>query len=283
MRLAAPLLALSLSFALAAPALADEWERSFPVSGPASLSVDAKEGRVTVTSWDKPEIAIHVTSSGWNLTTQVKIDAEQTGSRVEVTTQMPNFSVNIFPFTSHWVRFEVSVPKHCNVEVHTGDGAVTLESLEGHAIVNTGDGHVSVSDLKGTMELRTSDGGIEAHDLDGRLKASSGDGHITVSGRFDALDLSSSDGHISADALKGSSVGDGWDLDTSDGGITLRIPGDLKADLEASTGDGGISVDVPVEVHGDWHSNRRLKGTINGGGHPLRLRTSDGSIRIERM
>jgi DUF4097 and DUF4098 domain-containing protein YvlB len=283
MRLAPPLFAASLALALAAPAHADEWQRSFSVSGPASLGIDAKEGRVTVTTWDKPEIAIHVTSSGWNLTTQVKLDAQQNGSRVELTTQMPHFTVNVFPFTPHWLHIEVSVPKHCDVDVRTGDGAVTLEGLEGHSTVNTSDGHVTITGLKGDVELRTSDGGIEARGVDGRLKAASGDGHISVSGRFDALELSTSDGRISAEAQLGSSIGDGWNLDTSDGGITLRIPSDLKADLEASTGDGGITVDIPVEVHGDWHASRRLSGTINGGGHPLRLRTADGSIRIERM
>jgi DUF4097 and DUF4098 domain-containing protein YvlB len=283
MRLALALSALSLSLALAAPARADEWNRSFPVTGSAALMVDTNDGRVTVTSWDRPEIAIHITSSGWKLGSQVTVDAVQNGAKVELTARTPNTVVEIFPFTMHWLRIEVSVPRKCDVEARTGDGAVMLENIEGRARVRSGDGHITATDLKGDVELRTGDGGIEAHGVDGRLAAWSGDGRISVSGRFDSLDLTSGDGHIVAEAQRGSKVADGWDLDTGDGGITLRIPGDLKANLEANSSDGGISVDVPVEVSGTWHAEHHLHGTLNGGGAPLRLHSGDGSIRLERL
>ncbi|MGH7740907.1 MAG: DUF4097 family beta strand repeat-containing protein [Candidatus Eiseniibacteriota bacterium] len=282
MRIAPLISALSLSIVLAAPAFADEWNRSFPVSGTAALSVESNDGRVTITSWDKPEIAIHVTSSGWKLDSQVALDAVKTGSRVDLTARVPN-TIEFFMFTNHWLHIEVSVPRHTDVEARTSDGAVTLERIEGTVHAKSGDGHIEATDLKGDIELRTGDGGIEARGLDGRLTASSGDGRIQVSGRFDALDLSSGDGHITAEAARGSLISEGWDLDTSDGGITLRIPAELKANLSASTSDGGISVDVPVEVSGDWHAEHHLHGTLNGGGAPLRLRSGDGSIRIERL
>lgn len=266
-----------------APARADEWSRTYPVSGAAALVVDTNDGRVTVTSWERPEIAIHVTTAGWKIGSSVTLDAVQSGSRVELTARTPNTVVEFFPLTSHWLHIEVSVPRKCDLDLHTGDGSVTVERVTGHARVRSGDGHVSVMDSKGDLDLRTSDGSIDATGVDGRLSASSSDGHISVNGRFDSLDLSSGDGRIEAEAQRGSLLSDGWDLDTSDGGIRLRIPGDLKANLDASTGDGGISVDVPVEVQGSWRAERRLHGTMNGGGPLIRLRTADGSIRVEKL
>jgi DUF4097 and DUF4098 domain-containing protein YvlB len=283
MRLVPLFSALSFTLVLAAPALADEWNRTFQAPGNASLVVDTNDGRVAVTSWDRPEIGIRVTSSGWKIDKQVTLDAVQNGSHVELTARVPNTTVEIFMITSHWLHIEVSVPRNCDVEARTGDGAVTLENLSGRMRVRTGDGHVSATDVKGDVELRTGDGGIEARGMDGRLSASSGDGRISVSGRFDALDLTSGDGHIEAEAARGSKVADGWDLDSSDGGITLRIAPDLKANLDASTSDGGISVDVPVQVEGAWHAEHRLHGTLNGGGAQVRLRSGDGSIRVERL
>lgn len=277
------LAALPLSLALASPARSDDWSRTFQVPKSPSLSVDANDGRVSVVSWDRPEIAIHVTSSGWKIGSQVTLDAVQTGSRVEFTARVPNTTVEIFMITSHWLHIEVMVPKQCDAEIRTGDGAVSLENLEGRMRVHTGDGHVSATDLKGDIELRTGDGGIDARGMDGRLLASSGDGHISVSGRFDTLDLTSGDGRITAEAEHGSTVANGWNLDSSDGGITLRVAADLKANLDASTSDGGITVDIPVEVEGAWHAEHRLHGTINGGGAPVRLRSGDGSIRVERL
>ena len=283
MRVFALLSAVSLSLALASPARSEEWSRTFQVPKSASLSVDANDGRVRVSSWDRPEISIHVTSSGWKLGSQVTLDAVQNGSRVELIARVPNTTVEFFLITSHWLHIEVLVPRHCDTEVRTGDGAVALENLEGRMRVHSGDGHVTATDLKGDIELRTGDGGIDARGMDGRLSASSGDGHLSVSGRFDTLDLTSGDGHITAEAEHGSTVVNGWDFDTSDGGITLRIAADLKANLDASTSDGGITVDVPVQVEGAWHAEHRLRGTLNGGGAQVRLRSGDGSIRVERL
>ena len=237
---------------------------------------------MTVTAWDRPEIAIHVTSSGWKLDSQVTLDAVQNGPHVQLTARVPS-TINILFVTNHALSIEVSVPKNSDLDARTGDGAVVLEGITGAAKVRSGDGHITATDLKGDIELHTGDGGIDARGLDGKLSASSGDGRISVSGRFDELDLSSGDGHITAEAQRGSLVANGWDLDTSDGGITLRIPADLKANLSASTSDGGISLDVPVEVEGEWHAEHRLRGTLNGGGGPLRLRSGDGSIRVERL
>jgi len=273
---------LSLSLAWALPAAADEWTKSFSVSDGASIRLETNDGRVSVTSWDRPEIAIHVRTEGWKIGTQVKVDATQDGSSVTFSAHVP--SMSFMMFTDHWFHIEVSVPRHCDVDVRTSDGAVSLEQIHGRVLAKTSDGRISATDLSGDIELRTSDGGIGAHGLDGRLAAGSGDGSISVSGRFDSLDLSSSDGRITARAEGGSKLADGWNLDASDGSISLRIPGDLKADLDASTGDGGITVDIPVQVQGEWHAeHRRLNGTLNGGGPPLRVRTADGSIRIEKI
>jgi DUF4097 and DUF4098 domain-containing protein YvlB len=265
----------------ASPARADEWNRSFQVSGRPALRVETNDGRVVVTPWDRPEVAIHVTTYGWHIGSQVRVTAEQSGSEISVNAHvMPTFGIM---FGSHWVHIEVSMPRKADLNVHTGDGGVQIEPLEGQVRVWTGDGHIEARGLRGDVNLRTGDGGIEATGLDGRLVASSGDGHITVRGRFDALDVSSGDGSIEAEAIAGSLLGAGWTLHTGDGGLTLRVPSGIKADLDASTGDGHISVEIPVEVEGEWRPRRELRGTINGGGPLLRLRSGDGSIRIEKL
>jgi DUF4097 and DUF4098 domain-containing protein YvlB len=148
--------------------------------------------------------------------------------------------------------------------------------------LSTSDGAIEVHDLKGDLALHTSDGSITGENLDGTLAAGTSDGSIRVSGRFDRLDLGTSDGRIDAAAGAGSSADAGWTLHTSDGPLRLRLPPDIKANIEAQSGDGGISVQLPIEVSGQW-SRHRLSGTLNGGGAPLRLRTGDGSIRIERF
>ena len=69
---------------------------------------------------------------------------------------------------------------------------------------------------------------------------------------------------------------------SGDGGITLRVPEDLGAEIDAHTGDGRIELDKPITVDGlDRPSS--VKGTLGAGGQPLRIHTGDGSIRLQRL
>jgi DUF4097 and DUF4098 domain-containing protein YvlB len=74
--------------------------------------------------------------------------------------------------------------------------------------------------------------------------------------------------------------GDGVTLETTNGGIDVKLPADAKATLSARCVNGGIKVaDLPFEKSGEG-SRRKLDGAINGGGPALRLETVNGSIRV---
>jgi len=265
----------------AAPAHADDWSREFPVQGRPTVKVETNDGHVTVVTWDRPQVAVHITTRGWQIGHQVEVGAHQVGQEITVTAHVRPM-IGIF-FGTHGVRIDVQVPRKSDLNVHTGDGGVEVAPMEGAVRVWTGDGSIEARGLRGDVNLRSGDGSIEASDVDGRLVASTGDGHITVHGRFDHLDLSSGDGSVEADAVAGSALAGEWDLHTGDGSMTLRVPQTLKADLDASTGDGHITVDLPVEVQGEWRPRRELRGTLNGGGPTLRLHSGDGSIRLEKI
>jgi len=69
------------------------------------------------------------------------------------------------------------------------------------------------------------------------------------------------------------------EISTTNGGIKVYFPGDLKADLYARTTNGSIYTDFPVRIRGRWN-RRKLQGRINGGGAYIELRTTNGSIKI---
>jgi hypothetical protein len=105
---------------------------------------------------------------------------------------------------------------------------------------------------------------------------------VNVRGRFNVLDLSTGDGGIEAAAEPGSKVETAWSLRSGDGGITLRLPEGLGAELDAHTGDGGIALDKPVTVTGTIKENA-VRGTLGPGGLPLKIQTGDGSIRLTEL
>ena len=276
-----PMLAAVLGLA-GSTADADDWNKTYRVSGHPHLTVATDDARVNVLTGEPGTIAIRVHTEGWKIGSGgIAIHEEQSGDEVRLETREPHFQWD-FSFHVRRVEIEVTVPRELALDVDTGDGGVTLAPLTGTVRVHTGDGSVEAQGLRGDLSLVSGDGHIRAQDLDGRLYAHTGDGGIAVSGRFTRLELSSGDGRIEATAGTGSRVAEDWDLHTGDGSIQLRLPRDLAADLEAETGDGSIDADLPVSVEGRF-TTRRLSGHLNGGGPPIRLRSGDGSIHIASL
>ncbi len=71
------------------------------------------------------------------------------------------------------------------------------------------------------------------------------------------------------------------DFETVNGSITLDLPADLNARVEASTVNGDMHTDFPLTIQGRW-GPRRLRGTIGEGGRTLHLSTVNGGISLRR-
>ncbi|HEX8246415.1 MAG TPA: DUF4097 family beta strand repeat-containing protein, partial [Longimicrobium sp.] len=68
---------------------------------------------------------------------------------------------------------------------------------------------------------------------------------------------------------------------SGNGNITLTLPADFSADVDASTGSGGFESDFPLRVVGRMSSHRTV-GTIGRGGRRLHISTGNGSIALRR-
>ena len=78
-----------------------------------------------------------------------------------------------------------------------------------------------------------------------------------------------------------------WDVQTGDGSVMLTLPSGFNAELDAESRDGSVRANHPAvkdeRREGEDRDERRrtLKATIGSGGKTLKVRTGDGSIRIE--
>lgn len=267
----------------AASAPADEWSHRYALKGRPELHLRTDDGRVQVEAGDRAEIEAVVTTEGWRIGDgEVTVTESQTGDRVSIAVRVPQSHYGGFDSWHRSVRLVVRVPREADLDIRTGDGGVDVEPISGKVVIFTGDGHITAHGLRGDIRLHTSDGPIRAEGLEGRLKADTGDGPMTIRGRFDALDLHTGDGRIDAEVERGSRVAEAWSLRSGDGGITLRVPEDLGADLEARTGDGTIVLDSPVTVLGAI-SESLVRGKLGAGGAALRIQTGDGSIRVQQL
>lgn len=266
---------------VASSAQADEWNKSYTVTGRAHVSVNTNDGSVRVTTAEVKQVELHVYYEGYKPDRDLQIESHQNGDSVELTARLRS------GFNWGWggfhrsLRIEVHMPREADLQVGTGDGSVEAQSVSGNLDIHSGDGHILVEGARGTIRLRTGDGSIEGRDLDGSVEADSGDGHITLAGRFDALNIKTGDGSVEAHAMPGSKLLSGWNLRTGDGSVDLTLPGDLQATIDASTNDGHISLGIPVTVEGTF-STSQIHGKMNGGGQQLTIHTGDGSIRLNR-
>jgi DUF4097 and DUF4098 domain-containing protein YvlB len=93
------------------------------------------------------------------------------------------------------------------------------------------------------------------------------------------LDLTSTNGPVVARAERGSTMSADWGIHTTNGGIELELPSDLKANLKIETTNGRIKLDLPVMTQG-FEGRGRLHGTLNGGGPDLSLSTTNAGIHV---
>jgi hypothetical protein len=71
----------------------------------------------------------------------------------------------------------------------------------------------------------------------------------------------------------------GWDIRSADESIELILPADFRATLDATTINRSIDLGFPVTGEGAM-KNWKARGTLNGGGPILMIRTGDGAIRV---
>jgi len=244
---------------------ADDWSKTYDLTGKPELRVEAHDANVRIEAWDQNKIEAHVSTHGGHIGIgggSLEIVEHQQGNAVDIELRQPHhFSIGI---DTRRTDLEIRMPRSAKVNVHSGDGAVSAKGLEGE------------------LDFTTGDGRLEIEDVDGRLRAHTSDGSVRVSGRFDVLELRTSDGRVEVEARPGSQLQEAWDVRSSDGSVTLRLPGDLAADVALHTSDGRITTNIPIAVEGGF-GRHDIHGKMNGGGKLLTVHTSDGSVTLDKF
>jgi DUF4097 and DUF4098 domain-containing protein YvlB len=144
------------------------------------------------------------------------------------------------------VSYRINVPRRTDLDLSASNGGITINGVSGNLRFDTTNGGVRLADLGGRVNGRTTNGGL--------IVNLSGD-------RWD---------------------GEGIDVETSNGGVTLSIPENYNAELEARTINGGMNIDFPITLQGELSSRRGITTTLGSGGPTVRVRTNNGGLKIGR-
>ena len=177
--------------------------------------------------------------------------------------------------------FTVQLPRNLRVNVGTGNGAVDVagtgsdvEASSGNGVVrvsgatgrvdaSSGNGEVTVENAGGPVSASTSNGAVKAYTNSGPVNASSGNGDIDV--RM---------GKLAAPAAMAFRTGNGT--------VTVALPANFSADLDAETGHGAITSDFPLQISGRFGTSH-MSGTIGSGGPRIHLSSGNGDLILRKI
>src|SRR5712664_4962071 len=162
------------------------------------------------------------------------------------------------------------------VSVRTGGGQIDFGEVRGSVRAQTGGGGIRIMYVSGPMEVESSAGSICLTRVAGTVRAATAGGTITAWINPDAS--SSSGGTVRLPGLS--------QLTSGNGDIVVFLPRNLAADIDAIVESGGerrIEADpaLALQIQSRGNGPVHAMGALNGGGPPLKLRTTAGKIRLQ--
>ena len=196
--------------------------------------------------------------------------------------------------------------------LHTGGGHIRAEQIAGRADLETDGGNITVGQAGSLVSVRTGGGQIDFGEVRGSVRAQTGGGGIRIMYVSGPMEVESSAGSICLTRVAGTvraataggsirawinpdspATGGGVvhlagvsQLTSGNGDIVVFLPRNLAADIEATVEAGGerhIEADPALAM---MISGNRGTGSargmiaLNGGGAPLKLRTTSGTIHL---
>ena len=180
-------------------------------------------------------------------------------------------------------------------ELETVGGNITVAHAGSFVNVQTGGGQIDFGEVRGSVHAQTGGGGIRIMYVSGPMEVESSGGSICLTRVAGALQATTSSGTITAwinpDAPSGGGsvrLGGSSQLASGNGDIVVFLPRNLAATIDATVATGGerhIEADPSLHlmVQGATNGTGPVHATaiLNGGGAPLRLRTTTGRIRLQ--
>jgi TonB family protein len=182
------------------------------------------------------------------------------------------------------------------VNVRTGGGQIDFGEVRGSVHAQTGGGGIRIMYVAGPMEVESSGGSICLTRVAGAVQAATADGTITawinpLSGPSSGPDggpLNGLPGAASAHPVTVQLAG-ASQLASGNGDIVVFLPRNLAVNIDALVTKGGEHrIEADPALHLSFQASEssgagpvHATGALNGGGIPLKLRTSSGKIRLQ--
>lgn len=221
----------------------DVRELTLPASG--SLAVDGnRNGGISVKGENRSDILVRACVQAWGTTEEV---ARALASGVRIATS-PTLKAEATGEENWSVSYQILVPRNTDLRLTAHNGGISISTVEGRLEFETMNGGVHLNEVAGDVRGRTTNGGV----------------NVSLGGN--------------------SWKGAGLDVQTTNGGVHVSMPDSFAANFDMGTTNGGFHSDIAglsVEKKDrDYSRPSRVNTSINGGGAPIRLTTTNGGVHI---
>lgn len=208
----------------------------------------------------------------------------------------------------------VVIPRGKSVALHLAAGEVRISNVDGDLRADVSAGSVTTEHTKGALTLDTGSGPVSVTDAEGAVNLDTGSGGLTLSGmKGPSLRLDTGSGSVRADDVEVrdlvADVGSGGihlrrtkasrvkldtgsggtelellapvdeiTIDGGSGGVTVRVPASIGADIDIETGSGDIQTDFAVQT--TRVERDHLRGRIGDGHARIRIESGSGGVRL---
>jgi Putative adhesin len=245
-------------------------QRSYSVSGQPSVNVDSFNGPITVKAASDGKVEAVVTKIGSGATTEaaqadlenVIVNYSQDGDTIRIVAKRTGPRV----FGSSGASIELKVPSSTLLSLTTSNGAISATGITREITARSSNGEIDVTGVRGKLDLRTTNGAIKIGADEATVAAETTNGDIGFVGSL----------------AKGSHK-----LESTNGGVDLKLPATAQFQFAASTSNGSVKNSFPgLQPKSGKVGGNRLAGVVGSGtdsGVMVELDTSNGGITIEPM
>ena len=229
-------------------ALTEEFHQTYPITADGRIELDNINGSVHVSTWDQNEVKVDAVkyADTKERLDEAKIEIDASKNSISIHTKYPDHD-HTFNWGSHnnpaGVEYTLTVPR-----------GVRLDEFK---LIN---GSLDVTGVRGEVRASCINGKLDARDLAGRAELS------TINGHLDARFAQLSKEEVSLNSVNGS--------------VSLTLPSDAKAELEAQTVSGGINNDFGLDVNRHQFVGSDLRRELGGGGTHIKVENVNGKIEI---
>lgn len=300
------LIVLALMFAPTVPAMEQLEQRAFDLPAGGTVVIDTYRGPITVVPEDRRDVMITVRAQaphkdeakGRAAIERLDLQMVRRDRELVIMVRNPRETGLRFVWedpTRLEIDIEVQVPMHCNLELRTTEGAITVGSMTGHMTARTEagtiffrqidgsveaqnkNGDIIVSRCTGPVTLRTVSGDVRIGTVGGQAVLETLNGDIEVQTAHDLIMAQVAEGNIEAGFAQ---IADGSRLKTALGNIKATFNPDEGFLVHATSRWGRVLSDLQLEKTSGGVGRGRLVGRHNGGGPRIDLEVSGGYVKL---